>query len=111
MTLTLMPPMVSVAVAVWLPTVTVAVLVIEPVGLLVKVALIVKATQLLLDKEGIVQPAPCIAALVQLKVEQIVPPAESEQVGLPLTARLVTAGSLKTALVNVSPVVLVMVTV
>lgn len=110
MILTRLPPMVSVAVAVWLPTVTVAVLVMEPVGLLTKVAPTAKVMLLSTGMlEEMVMPAPCMAATLQFTQGQIVPPAESEQVTL-LTVRLVTAGSLKTALLNATPVVFEMTT-
>lgn len=115
MTLTLLPPLplplppvVSLADAVALPTVTVAVLVNVAGGVLLTVALMVKVTVLLLGMEGIVRPAPCIPPTVTL-AGQVAPPA-AVQLTL-LAVRPVTAGSLKSALVKVSPVVLVMTTV
>jgi hypothetical protein len=104
-----LPPLVSLADAVALPTVTVAVLVNVAGGVALTVALMVKVTLLLLVKEGMVMPESCMAAILQLAQGHSAP----EQVTL-LTARPVTAGSLKTALVapvKVVPVVLVMTTV
>ncbi|OGW74213.1 MAG: hypothetical protein A2484_09270 [Nitrospirae bacterium RIFOXYC2_FULL_44_7] len=75
-------------------------------GVRLTVALIVKVTLLLLVKEGMVMPAPCMAATLQLAQGHAAP----EQVTL-LAVRPVTSGSLKTTLVNVVPVVLLMTTV
>jgi hypothetical protein len=114
MTLTLLPPvplplppLVSLAEAVAPLTVTVAVLVNVAGGLLLTVALMVKVTLLLLGMEEIVQPVPCISDTLQ--IGQIAPPVAEQEILL--AVRPVTAGSLNTALINVSPVVLVMTTV
>ena len=85
---------------------TEAVLVNVAGGVLDTVALMVKVRLLLLGKEGMVMPATCISVTLQL-AQGHAAPAQSTL----LTVRPVTAGSLKTALVNVTPVVLVITTV
>lgn len=100
---------VSLAELVWLPTVTLAVLVRVSPGLPTRVALMVKVTLLPMGMAGIVIPAPCMSAMVTLP-GQVAPPVVAEQVTL-LTLILATARSLKTALLNATPVVLVMTTV
>lgn len=99
---------VSLAELVWPPTVTLAVLVRVSPGLPVRVALMVNVTLPLTGIEGIVMPAPCMSATVG-EAGQVAPP-EAEQLTL-LAVIPVTAGSLKTALLKVSFVVLVMVTI
>ena len=68
---------VSLAELVWLLTVTLAVLVSSsPAGALIaSVALMVKVTLLLLGRDGIVRPAPCIAPTVGLAGQVAPPPA------------------------------------
>ena len=87
----------SLALAVWPFDVTVATLVSVPVGLPVSCAVTVKVTTLPFAIDGIVIPAPCIAATVTLPaLGQVAVPVVTAQVTL-LTVRLAHCGVLEHA--------------